>query len=69
MNSNDAVCVATALALCLNMLSDTDTVCVATGLALYLKQKKNRSWTKDHSTHTHKQTFYDTFKTEWAIQQ
>jgi ADP-ribosylglycohydrolase len=40
LSYTDAACVAIALALCLNVLSDTDTACVATALAGCLKKEK-----------------------------
>jgi hypothetical protein len=64
LSNNDAA----GVALCLNMSSDTDTVCVDTALALYLKEKKNRHWTKERykrrPQYTNKRKFYDTLKTE-----
>ena len=42
-----------------NMSSDNDTVCVVTALALYLKERKNRHWTKERykqrPQYTHKE--------------
>jgi len=40
LHNTDTACVAIALVLCLNVLSDADAACVATALAPCLKKKK-----------------------------